>query len=375
MRHRLERLVKRVVAAILRVLVGSRRLTGPLPATFERILVVRQHNQLGDMLCAIPLLRALRERFPHARIVLVAAPVNFGIMLHSRFLDAVLCFDKRRLLEEGLRGVGNLVTFVRQLRAEKFDLAIVPSTVSVSFTSDLLALLSGARVRIGAKSLNGRENLSAFCFNVPIDLDWTDEPDRHQTLRNLDFAKPLGIASSNLALEISFSLEEQNSVYPPLVINKLLVERSRYIFYHPGAGKPANRWPASRFAQVANELGREPDVVTWIIEGPMDRLPVEEMLQHVVVPYVLLRDRWIRDVAMWLSLADLVITNDTGIMHVAAGVGAPVLSLFGPTSPEQWAPIGEKNRFIRGKGGDINALDPGDVIELAKQMLASQSDG
>ena len=68
---------------------------------------------------------------------------------------------------------------------------------------------------------------------------------------------------------------------------------------------------------------------------------------------------------------DLVVSNDTGIMHVAAAAGAPVLSLFGPTDPKQWAPIGEFHRFIVGEGGRIDRISLESVLEAAREILAS----
>jgi ADP-heptose:LPS heptosyltransferase len=83
----------------------------------------------------------------------------------------------------------------------------------------------------------------------------------------------------------------------------------------------------------------------------------------------------IREVAAILSLARLVISNDTGIMHVAAAVGTPVLSLFGPTDPEQWAPIGTKHRYIVGKGGDIETIPVEEVLTVAREMLGKIHEG
>lgn len=322
------------------------------------------------MLCAVPLLRALRAKFPSAHITLIASPVNYDVMLHLRYIDRVILFDKREFLGRGLRGLRALFRFVRSLRSERFDLAIVPSTVSISFTSDLLARLSGARVRIGASRLGRKESLSAFCFNVPVEIEWNSTPTRHQTLRNLDIAKPLGLEVPSLHLELTFNDDEAQAANQ-LKKNKMESSK-RIVIYHPGAGKPPNRWRAERFAHVANALSKSLGVTTLISEGPMDAVPVSEMLRHLTVPFELIQGKTIREVATILSAADLVITNDTGIMHVAASVGAPVLSLFGPTDPEQWAPIGAQNRFLKGEGGDINTIATEEVIRCAEEMISKR---
>jgi ADP-heptose:LPS heptosyltransferase len=322
------------------------------------------------MLCAVPLLRALREKFPSAYIALMASPVNYDVMLHLRYIDKVIKFDKREFLGRGIKGIGALVQFIRLLRGDHFELAIVPSTVSLSFTSDLLARLSGARVRIGVKRLNGRASMSAFCFNVPVELDWTSTPNRHQVLRNLDVAQPLMLPTPPLHVEITFDNDEVDKVHA--LKRKKIASGSRVVVYHPGAGKVANRWSARFFAQVADELSQRLGATTLVSEGPMDEVPVSEMLRHLTTPFEVVRGKGIREMAVILAASDLVITNDTGIMHVAAGVGVPVLSLFGPTEPEQWAPLGSQNRFLRGRGGDINAISVEEVLQCAAEMLSNR---
>lgn len=321
------------------------------------------------MLCAVPLLRALREKYPQAHIALMASPVNYEVMLNNRYVDSVINYDKQKFLGKGWKGWKNLVSFVRTLRRSKFDLAIVPSTVSTSFTSDMFAYLSGAPTRIGASSLNGNKNPSGFWFNVPIDLDWRTTPDRHQTLRNLDVGEPLGIIAQNLELEITLDSDEKKEANS--FVTRNFTKGKVHIVYHPGAGKIPNRWDASNLALVANTLATEFSASTIITFGPMDDQPVSDMLRSLKIHPIVVRNKSIREVAAILSNVNLVITNDTGIMHVAAAVGAPVLSLFGPTDPDQWAPIGSRNRYIKGEGGDINRISVADVLARAREMLGA----
>lgn len=312
------------------------------------------------MLCIVPTLRALRARFPNAFIVLVASPINHEVMRNCRYVDEVMNFDKTR-------GAMSIVAFVRNLRKQNFDLAIVPSTVSMSFTSQLFAFLSKAETRIGAASIGGEENPSAFFFNVAVELDWRAAPHRHQTLRNLDMLKPLAIFSDDLHLEITFDREETAMIER---LKREKAERKKLVIgYHPGAGKTPNRWEANRFARVANTLAQEFDAATLITAGPMDDEPVYEMTKWLTVPYNLIKGKPIREVAVILSTVDLMITNDTGIMHVAGAIGVPVLSLFGPTDPEQWAPVETKNRWLKGEEGDINTISVEEVLRTSREML------
>jgi len=366
--RRLEHRFKTGVASVLKSLVGSRETSFPAPPDVRSILVVRQHNQLGDMLCVVPLLRALRARFPAARIALLASPGNRDIMQHHPCLDEVLTYDKTDFLVKGRPRLLKFAHYVRVLRARSFDLAIVPSTVSVSFSSDALAYLSGAPCRIGAGSLGGAPNRSSFFFTSARALDWTADGHRHQTLRNWDLLAPWLDAPPDLRHEMGFTEAEREAGKEFVRLTRGM--KSVAIAYHPGAGKPPNRWPAEQFAELANTLAREFDAMTYVTEGPMDQAEVNRMESRLTGPGQLIRRQPIRAVASILSCMDLVVSNDTGIMHVAAAAGAPVLSLFGPTDPRQWAPIGDPHRFIEAEGGRIDRISLETVLEQAREILA-----
>jgi len=363
----LERWLKQLVLSILRVALRTPSVDFPGLSSFSRILVVRQHNQLGDMLCVTPLLRAIRASCPEAHISLMASPVNEAIMLRNRSIDEVLVFEKERYLRSrGLR-LGNALRDLREIRSRKFELAIVPSTVSTSLTSDFLAYLSGAAFRIGARSLDGAKNPSGFLFTQSVDLDWRDTPERHQTLRNADVMGSYAAPPGDLSLEITLSEEEMRWGREQLAIWK--GPKRMTIGVHPGAGKPANRWPAARFAEVVKKLSREFDALVVITSGPMDGEEVGVVENGLSGWVQVIHNQPIRQVASLLRYVDLLISNDTGIMHVAAGVGTPVLSLFGPTDPRQWAPLGPFHRYIKSETSDIGEIEAGTVLRIAREML------
>lgn len=361
----LERFLKQLLSVFLRFLLP--RNSDPIPAheAVRRILVIRQHNQLGDMLCAVPLLRALRTTYRSARITLLASPVNADVMRHNRSIDSLLVYDKRNFIDRGVHP-GRFLSFIAALRKEEYDIVLTPMTVSVSFTSCLLAFLSGGRIRIGAGRIDGKVNNSAVFFSRPVDLDWRHQPHRHQALRNLDTAQELALSEADLTSEITLSGEEYAKGKEHVAVE--LVGRNCAIAFHPGAGKVPNRWPADRFAAVANELSSRLNARVFVTKGPMDDEPVGAMLGRLREPPVLVQDRPIREVAALLAQMNLVVSNDTGIMHVAAAVGVPVLSLFGPTDPHQWAPLGARHRYLFA-GADIRNISPEEVLKTAFQML------
>ncbi|MGA9364992.1 MAG: glycosyltransferase family 9 protein [Bacteroidota bacterium] len=361
--RRLEKFLKHALSTFLGLFLSHERVTEVPLDTIRNILVIRQHNQLGDMLCAVPLLRALRQRLPEAHIVLVASPVNYEVMLHNPFVDEVILYNKFQFFRSPI----HLVRFYRKLRARRYDLAVVPSTVSVSFTSDAMAYLCGARYRIGASSLNGVENIASRFFNLPVLAEWKPEASVHQTERNLEFVRCIGISTDDLSIVIRLTDEERKSadefLRPHLAKNQIAIG------FHPGAGKPQNRWPAEHFARVADRLASEIDALLVITAGPMDDEAVQQMVKNLRSSYLLVSGKGIREVAAIIDRLSLFVTNDTGVMHVAGATSTRVLALFGSSDPYQWAPRSQRHRFLVAPNRDIRSLTEEEVHDAAVEMI------
>jgi ADP-heptose:LPS heptosyltransferase len=359
----LEKSFKRLLFGFVRLFIHVRRVTTVPRDSVRNILVVRQHNQLGDMLCAVPLLRALRTTYPEAHIALLARPLNSEILRGAPFLDEIIVYDKNKFL----RSPFQVWRFGRALRRRKFDLAITPATVSMSVTSDVLTFFSRAARRIGPGSLSGKTNLTGYFYNVKVSLDWQRDPTRHQTQRNLDIASILVLEPVSLGLEIGLTDEEIQRAQELIVKKK--AGREIVIGFHPGAAKIPNRWDALRFAEIANRCAEIYGAFIVITAGPDDEAPLREMTLNMPNASLVMHNEPIRDVAAVISNCDAYVTNDTGMMHVSAGVGTPTLSLFGPTDPLQWAPLGSHHRFILGRQGNVEHISVEKVWHVLIDML------
>jgi len=359
----IEKGIKRLVFSAIRLFVHVRVVSTIPRASVRNILVVRQHNQLGDMLCAVPLLRALRCTYPDAHIALLARPHNSEILRGSPFLDEIIVYDKKQFL----RSPFQVWRFGRALKMRNFDLAITPATVSMSVTSDVLTFLSRARRRIGPASLNGKRNITGYLYSVRVNLDWTRDPTRHQTLRNLDIASILVPEEVSLELEIGLGREEIERGRE--LVNGKRGDRDIVIGFHPGAAKIPNRWDALRFAEIANRCAEIYGAFIIVTAGPDDEEALREMTLNMPNQCLILHGEAIRHVASVIAQCDVYVSNDTGMMHVSAGVGTPTLSLFGPTDPLQWAPNGSRHRFILGHGNSMENIPVDHVWRLLTYML------
>ncbi len=327
----------------------------------RRILVVRQHNQLGDMLAGSSLVTALREAFPDCEITFIASPQNYMALLTNSLINKLHVFDKKKLLS--LSYVSELWSVLRA----GYDLSISPATVSISFTNDLLARLSKARIRIGIRELDGRKNEFAYFFHYPVSVDWRNEPDLHIAERILSILKPFGIATKNFLPSVKPTSDDIRMA-EAFIAAELTQPGKRIIGLHPGAGKPPNRWPWTHFCRLIEKLRIEQNAVCYLTASSADGEVIEQINGFLAEPLPVYLDKSIGSVAALVERSDLFITNDTGIMHVAAAANTPQISLFAATNPFVWAPLGPGKYFIR-KTEDISSITVSEVYKLAVELL------
>jgi ADP-heptose:LPS heptosyltransferase len=144
---------------------------------------------------------------------------------------------------------------------------------------------------------------------------------------------------------------------------------------HPGAGKAENIWKPENFATVVNRLARDSALSLVIIQGPADAETVKAFQSACEIPGYVVSGRSITDVAALLKRADLVVCNDTGVMHVACAAGARVLAIFGLTDPVRWAPRSPGLRVVRAPEGDLRSLEPETVAREAESYLEVNNAG
>lgn len=354
-------IVSQIVYSLFKIILSvpenpSREINPP-----QNILIVRQHNQLGDLLAGVSLFRALKETYPHSHLSLVVSPLNFPGMVKNRLLDKIYIFDKKKLFNPFY--FSKTISFF----LKEYDLVIVPVVVSISFTSNLLARLSNSKVRVGANTLNGKPNHSSFFFDRRIDLDWRNHPDSNVSERSLDIIRPFGINTENYRSEISF--DNSDIDFAKEFIGEFGNGSDNILIgLHIGAGKQNNRWSLDKFAILMKKIENKFPTKFYLTGGWAEKEELNYISRNTDIKFRRFINRPIPQIAALISMSDLFISNDTGIMHVAGTTDTPQISIFGPTNPFNWAPIGMNKYFVR-KSELIDDVSVEDVYHLCELIL------
>ncbi len=361
---KIERVGKRFLIRLTSRLIKTPRVGADdiLAANPRRILVIRQQNQMGDMILATPAYRAIKETLGDIELGVVTAPINRNVLLNHPYVDRVFTYNNKDLF--------GTIRLIRDIRKCRYDLVIILHTVSFSFTSALIGLFSGARFRAGSTSGPFGNMLSESFFHLELPLPGSDALARmNEAEHNLYPLRGLNIDSDDLCPIIVPSAE--NVAFARDFLEQNTEADKKTIVVHPGAGKAENIWPPENFAEVVNRLCAEHELNVCVIEGPRDAGSVGLFIDALRGGCAKLTGRGIGEVAAVLPRVNLVLCNDTGVMHVACAVGARTLAVFGPTDPVRWAPRCPGLDVVRAKDGNLRDLTPEMVAGRALDLLKS----
>jgi lipopolysaccharide heptosyltransferase I len=295
---------------------------------YRRILFIKP-SSLGDIVHALPTLAALRRKFPEAHIAWLVKRQWAGLLERADGLDRVWPVGP---------GPGGWLAEVPRLRAEHFDLAV---DLQGLLRSALMARLAGCPVRVGFA--NGREGSPLFYTQrVPVPAG-----EMHAVDRYLLVADALGAGTREKPqFRFRISPSDREEVAETLRRHGLKPGAS-WIAMNVSARWPTKRWPLASFAAVADRLHDEGAGRIVLIGGPddpADARAVQSLMKTAPVDVTGATDVGL--LPALLQSASLLVTNDSGPMHVAAAVGTPVVALFGPTSAARTGPYGTGHRVL-----------------------------
>ena len=329
-----------------------------------RILVIRRDN-IGDLVCATPLFAALRKHHPRAHIAALVNSYNAGVLKGNPDLDAVHSYTKLKHRMPGESLLGTALASWRMLSALRkpaFDHVILAKT---GFDRHGLAMARRLRPR----------NIVGFAPEEQVD------PDLHEVEVVMKLAARIGVTEQPGPLRV-FAAPERVAHWR----SRLPDAHRRWIALHISARKASKTWPAERFVELARRLssdGKTGIVLLWS-PGQADdpRHPGDDAraatIAAAVGTGVLLapaRTESLEDLVAALSLCSAFIGSDGGAMHVAAGLGLPIVALFENVESKQrhWHPWCVPYEIVSPQAGDFSAIPVDDVAQAWVRLCARLS--
>lgn len=295
----------------------------------QRICIIKP-SALGDVVQSLPLLPVLRERFPGSRVSWVINRELAELLEGHPDLDEIISFDRRGSWQEWGQ-------FLRGLRRAKFDLVF---DLQGLLRTGIMTLATAAPVRVGLET--GREGANLACSHVIPDSGKLVPAQ----LRYWRVAEALGLGELKVRAQVAVSAADQEWVrrqLSPLVGPILAI--------HPGARWKTKQWPVEKFAEVAARARRELACSLVIVGSKSEAAATERLCglvggrsSHSVLN--LAGRTTLKQLAEVLSRADLLLSNDSGPMHLAASLGTPVVSVFTCTSPIRSGPYGTGHGLV-----------------------------
>ncbi len=306
----------------------------------KRILV-RGPNWLGDAVMCEPAIRGLRKLFPQSQISLLVKPAVADVFAGHPAVTQILTYDSRGR-HEGLTGKWALAG---ELRRQGFDLAVLFQN---AFEAAFLTFLANVPRRYGYAT-DGRSLLLSDPVAVPDRRSLS-----HQVHYYWDLLKPLGLTGEPPAPEFSVSPEEEQAMAGRFIEGGLTAT-DIVVGINPGSTYGgAKRWLPERFAEVTERLSRstpesrdrQVSVVIFGAKGE-ERLGQDIAAQLSARSLVLSGATTIRELMAAVKRCDVLLTNDTGPMHIASAFQVPVVAIFGPTDWRTTSPFGKAHTIVR----------------------------
>jgi ADP-heptose:LPS heptosyltransferase len=348
---KLQAVGKAFLLGLLRLLFARRGKGGPIdPAAIHSVLVVRTDDRVGNLLLTTPLLAALREALPKARIGLLCAARLASAVEGTGLYDDLWAFEKRDFFRRPWR----FVAFCLRLRRARYDVAIEAGHWhAFSFTAGMLTVWNGAPIRIGHRR-GEADRLLTHALEK-------DAAVAYDAAAKIELLRPLGISRLDC---------------PPLQTALGRGEAPRFaelfggrpvLLVNPGGRKADHRWSPALFAQAVNEIRKGRELPVFVAWGPGEEALALDLLKRVDGA-ALLPPTNLAELAGTLRSCALFLTNDTGPMHLAVAVGAQTVAIFLGEDWPRWAAPGPTFRAVP-IGGLEAAAQVESVAAAARELL------
>ena len=332
----LQKILDRYIGSLLCFLLGGFQSRSPVEHRDPQRILLIQLSAIGDTILTIPTIRAIRERFPNAHLVMIASSINLQYLEGCPYIDQYIPCR----LEELMKSPRKLIVFIMGLRRQKLDWVI--DFEHWARLSALIAYGSGASRRVGFRS---KEQHRHYLFTDVVE----HVPGQHEVVNFLKISRLLGCPTRKTDLEVW--LKEEDWDWARGFFDETGIDPNRpVIAIHPEAGRrnePRRRWPHDRFVALIDALVERYHAQIILTGAPSEvELSQQIAAQTRSVCAVAAGKTQINQLAALFANADLVICGNCGPMHLAAAAGTPVVALHGPTNPSQWGPWGKGHTIL-----------------------------
>lgn len=290
--------------------------------SLHRVLVVRVDDRVGNVLLTTPLMRALREGLPHARLDWLIASRRRHLVEGLFLADRLIPWDKAR-------NPASLWRTLWQLRRAKYDLVIEASHFDApSTTGALVARWTGAPLRVGSMRPEGQRYFT-HCVSAP-------EGVRYDVAVKLSLLEPLGLPERGWALETIAGTSDENETRAQEILAQAGVDPDRFFVVNPGARKLDRRSPAESLGEVVARVAEATGLMALVVWGPGEQALAQATVASAGACARVAPPNDLGALAALLRRAKLLVTNDTGPMHLGVACKTPVLALFLQADAARW---------------------------------------
>lgn len=335
----------------------------------DRILVF-ELNWLGDILFSFPLLRALRQRYPEAYITCVTVPRYSDLLIHNPWVNYVhVLSDSTRLST-----LFEKLAFIRMLRAEKYDVSLL---LKPSRTKAVISRMSGIPERISFAGKN-----APLTKEVDIPRDHI-----HRADQLLSLAGAMGVESADGTYEYFYGWEDREKAEG--ILRKEGGGVRRIVALNPGGNWKAKRWPRERFAELGKALLKRFTDIEIMVTGALKDIKLAQEIVSLIGGaekcYSIAGKTSLNQLAALFDKCALVISADSGPLHLASATGTDTVGLYGPTLPEITGPRGRGMNIVVQRRTDcvlpcyedrcpknyacMRDIEPEDVARAAGEIL------
>jgi heptosyltransferase-2 len=288
-----------------------------------RSILFLRYDRIGDMVLSTAALKALKRAYPQAKITVLASERNHEILTHNPHVDEILIYQ-------------GILWFIKTMRSRRYDLVIDPF-LTYELKQAFMTYLAGGEYRIGFEGW-GREiffNLRGPAVSTP----------KRMVDHLLDLVEQLGGNRHGCVPEVFLTDEEQQWA-SEVLSKKGIDEHELIVAIHPGAYYPSQRWPTTRFGELARRI-HEQYKARVILLASRDEKDLLKKLKEVAGKKVQdFSGLGLRGLMALLAQCDLLICNNSGPLHIASALKIRTVSMVGPTVTPLWLPYGKHDVVI-----------------------------